>query len=62
MKVTAFWDFCKAWQKCIDVSVESTASVFAVEDGNRKLFENIKFLLDHNGLTSQKTDDVEAPR
>jgi hypothetical protein len=61
-KVTAFLDFCKVWQKCTDVSVESTASVFAVEDGSRKPFQNIKFLLRYNGLTSQKTDDAEAPR
>jgi hypothetical protein len=62
MKVTAFWDFCKVWHKCIEVSVESNASVFAVEDGSRKLFQNIRFLLDYNGLTSQKADDGEAPQ
>jgi len=42
MKVTAFWDFCKFWQKCMGVSVETTASVLAV-DGNRKLFQTSIF-------------------
>jgi hypothetical protein len=42
--------------------VESTAPVFAVEDGSRKFFRNIKFLMDYNGFASQKTDYVAAPR
>jgi hypothetical protein len=43
MKVTAFWDFCKVWQKRTDISVETTACVLAVEDGSRKLFQKSIF-------------------